>query len=334
MEFRSRNSSEVSRGTNAGGRNAIYSRRRDDAGRSGGGVVRRLHCPALVGFVTAWVFLLGGTAPAVAADQLLFCNQPERIRASGVYADSLLKAGQTYRIFFHYRNGSSKTGPVVVALHGTAKQSLEVKIQKGIGDPHVSPGHAGRQAMARFLKAAERQYVGPNGVRFPLMVKPQQVASGVLTVRGLTQDARLRIYYTHARATVPGARVVAVEAPRRDFTVTLNPDAKRQYFRIGNPEPGMSKHLNGTYGLVYSFKVNAPPGSKVRVAFSPRGGHAGLVGTVGGILHQTRIVGAAAWSLFSETVVGKDGLVVTTLPFGGVFYPVELAFHLVEQAET
>lgn len=184
--------------------------------------------------------------------------------------------------------------------------------------------------MARFMQAPMRQYLGARGVRFPLKVKPQQVASGVLTVRAIGQDARLRIYYSHNNSTVPGARVVAVDAPRRDFTVALNPSSKRQYFRIGKPEPGMSKHLGGTYGLVYSFKVQAPPGSKVRVAFSPRGGQAGVVGTVGGILHKTRIVGAAAWALLSEAVVGKDGLIVTTLPFGGVFYPVELAFQLLE----
>jgi hypothetical protein len=41
-------------------------------------------------------------------------------------------------------------------------------------------------------------------------------------------------------------------------------------------------------------------------------------------------VGAAAWTAFAEAVVSKDGMVLTTLPFGGVFYPVELAFQLLE----
>jgi hypothetical protein len=91
----------------------------------------------------------------------------------------------------------------------------------------------------------------------------------------------------------------------------------------------MSKHLDGTYGMLYAFKVDAPPGRKVRVSFSPRGGHAGLVGSVGGIMRQSRIVGAAGWAVFSEVKVGKSGLVsLTTAPFGGVFYPVELVFQL------
>ena len=80
--------------------------------------------------------------------------------------------------------------------------------------------------------------------------------------------------------------------------------------------------------MVYAFKVTAPPGSRVRVAFSPRGGQAGVVGTVDGVLQQSRIVGAAAWSVFSDLVVGKEGLELLTMPFGGVFYPVELAFDL------
>lgn len=266
--------------------------------------------------------------PVRAADQLLFCNQPERLKASGAYADAPLKAGQSYRIFFHYRNSASTTAPLVVAFQGTTGAPLRLEVKKGMADPHVNPVHAGRQAMARFMKAPSRGYGGKNMVRFPLTLRPQQVASGVLTVRAQKQDARLRIYFRNNQRVVTGARVVAIDAPRREFTVTLRPDAKRQYFRIGKPEPGMSKFLDGTYGLVYSFKVDAPPGRKVRVAFSPRGGHAGLVGTVGGILRQSRIVGAAAWSVFTEAVVGKNGLVVTTVPFGGAFYPVELAFHL------
>jgi hypothetical protein len=272
--------------------------------------------------------LLGaGALPAAAVDQLLFCNQPERIRQGGAHADAQLKAGQTYRIFFHYRNGTRRTGPLVVSVQGTAGKPLPVTVKKGIGDPHTDPGHAGRQAMARFLKAPEKQYVGPGRVRFPITLKPLQVGSGVLTVR-TKEDARLRIYYAHNRNVVKGAKVVAIDAPRREYEVVLTPESGQQYFRIGLPVAAGKTPMDGAYGVAYSFKVNAPPGSKVRVAFSPRGGKAGVVGTVGGLLRQTPIVGASAWARFSDAVVGKDGLVVTTLPFGGVFYPVELAFKL------
>lgn len=280
--------------------------------------------------------LAAATRPARAADKagkadkLLFCNSPEKIRMGGAHADAPLKAGQTYRVFYHYRNGTRATGPLVVAFQSSGRgKPVTLTVQKGTGNPQKDPSEAGRQAMSRFLKSPAKRYVGRGGnARFPVKLKPLEVASGVFTVRP-DQDVRLRIYFRHNKYTVAGARVVAVDAPRRDYMVTLAAGAKRQqYFRIGVPEPGMSKHLGGTYGLVYSFKVSAPPGSKVRVAFSPRGGKAGLVGTVGGVMQQSRIVGAAAWSAFTEAVVGKDGLVVTTLPFGGVFYPVELVFQL------
>lgn len=288
----------------------------------------RRHAGSL-GAVALAALLAGAAGPARAADQLLFCNQPERLKAHGAYADAPLKAGKTYRVFFHYRNNTGGTGPIVVALQGSAGKPLSVKVQKGIADPHRDPARAGRQAMVRFMQAPTRQYRGARGgVRFALKLKPLEVASGVLTVQVQAQDARLRIYYGHNRALVTGARVVAIDAPRRDYSVTLDPASKRQYFRIGRPEAGMSKHLDGTYGMVYSFKVQAPPGSKVRVAFSPRGGQAGIVGTIGGILHKSPIVGAAVWTHFTEAVVGKNGLILTTLPFGGVFYPVELAFQL------
>lgn len=266
-------------------------------------------------------------APARTADQLLFCNQPERLNPGGAYTDSRLEAGRTYRIFFHYRNNASTAGPLVVALQGTAASPLRLEVQKGIADPHRDPAHVGRQAMARFMQAPNRKYAGTSAVRFPLTLKPRLVASGVLTVRTLAQDTRLRIYFRNNERTVPGARVVVVDAPRREYTVTLRPGAQQQYFWIGKQEAGMSQQLDDTYGMVYSFKVDAPMGSRVRVAFSPRGGQAGLAGTFGGIMRQSPIVGATAWALFTEAVVGKSGLVLTTLPFGGVFYAVELALQ-------
>lgn len=91
----------------------------------------------------------------------------------------------------------------------------------------------------------------------------------------------------------------------------------------------MSRHLDGTYGMMYAFKVDAPAGRRVRVSFSPRGGKAGLVGSLNGALRQSSIIPATRWKVFCEAVVGKNGsMVLTTSPFGGVFYPVELVFQL------
>lgn len=75
-----------------------------------------------------------------------------------------------------------------------------------------------------------------------------------------------------------------------------------------------------------SFPLRSQSGQYV--AFSPRGGKSGLVGTVDGAMRQSRIVEAGGGSAFIDAVVGKDGMVITTLPFEGVFYPVELVFQL------
>lgn len=332
----------------------------------------------LAAFATALGLQLAAARPVRAADELLFCNRPERIRMGGTHAETRLKAGRTYRIFFHYKNNTKVKAPLVVALKGEPGQSVSILTRKGIADPQRDPPNAGRQAMARFLKAPQRRYGGRESVRFPIMLKPGQIASGVLLVRVESPErppvlepaepsippvppqepadgqkleqfgreeplepdvlepaedpevpsVRLWIYFRHNRYTVPGARVVSVPSPRRDYQVVLSPKVKRCYFRIGVPEPGMSRHLDGAYGQIYSFKVSAPAGRKVRVAFSPRGGQGGLVGTVDGKLRQSRIVGATAWTVFADAVVSKKGLVITTLPFGGVFYPVELTFQL------
>ena len=161
-----------------------------------------------------------------------------------------------------------------------------------------------------------------------MSVGSRQTASGVITVTAKS-DVRLRIYWRHNKWTVPGARVVAINTPRRQVDVLLIKGQAGERYRIGVPEVGMSKQLDGTYGMVYSFKVDAPLGSRVRVSFSPRGGKAGMVGSVNGSLHQSRIIPATQWKVFCEAVVGKRGLILTTAPFGGVFYPVELVFKII-----
>ena len=123
--------------------------------------------------------------------------------------------------------------------------------------------------------------------------------------------------------------MVAVADPHKQIDVALSADSKSCYYRIGLPDAGSDRRLDGTYGMLYAFKVAAPEGRRVRVLFSPRGGKAGMVGSIGGKMTQSGIVGPAQWAIFCEATVGKNGMVLTTAPFGGVFYPVELLFQLI-----
>jgi hypothetical protein len=282
--------------------------------------------PALtIAFLT--VLLAALTAPAArAAEKLLFCNTPERIRTPGTYADTRLKKGQTYRIFFHYRNSTSGTSPLVLSFKDAKGRPVTLDVRSGIGLPSSDPTLVGRQAMARYLSAPRKRFIAKDGsANIPITLRPKQVASGVMSVVA-DRDVRMRIYFRHDRWSVPGMKVVTIDASRRDMQVALTQKVKRQYRRIGLPEPGAET----IYGLLYAFDVKAPKGSRVRITFSPRGGQAGLVGMLNGTLRQSPII-AAGWKTFAEAVVGPDGrLRLTTSPFGGVFYPVELAFELLK----
>ena len=269
------------------------------------------------------------TAPTVtSSEHLLFCNKPEKIIAAGTHADAMLHAGQTYTVFFHYRNMTRSRGDLVIALSGTPGKPLRFVARRGFGDPQRDPTLAGRQAMARFLSAPEQSYIGRGGAHFSLSVGGRDTASGVVTILAKT-DARLRIYWRHNKWSVPGASIVTLDSPRRAVTIALSRQNRSSYFRIGVPDQGMSKEMDGMYGTLYSFSVQAPLGSRVRVLFSPRGGKAGMVGSINGNMHQSGIVPATQWRIFCEAVVGVHGLRLITAPFGGVFYPVELRFQLI-----
>ncbi len=274
-----------------------------------------------------WLLAVG----AQAQDKLIYCNEPERIRDAGTYADARLLAGQSYTVFYHFRNTSNDTGDFVVQFKSLDEGTFSFSAKQGLADPDSDPPTVGRQAMARFLRAPDKQIFADKGVaRFAYKLINRQVASGVMSIRP-DKNVRMRIYFKHDKWDAPRMRTLVLDSPRHDVDVPLNGDVTKQSFRIGMPERDINKARlrDGSYGMIYAFKIAAPEGRKVRIGFMPRGGKAGLVGMLGGDLIQSEIYEAYERTTFCDATVGPRGeLQFTTSPFGGVFYPVELTFQL------
>lgn len=280
------------------------------------------------GVVLVW---LVGALGARAQEKLIYCNEPERIRDAGTYADAKLVAGQTYTIFYHFRNSSRDSGDFVVQFKSPTDEAFSFSSKQGLADPTTDPPSVGRQAMARYLRAPEKSIVAERGVaRFTYKLAHHQVASGMMTIKP-DKNLRLRIFYKHDKWDAPKMRTLVLDSPRCEIEVPLGPEATRQSFRIGMPERDMnrSRLRDGSYGMIYAFKIAAPEGRKVRIGFIPRGGKSGLVGMLGGDLIMSDIYEAYQRATFCEATIGPKGeLQFTTSPFGGVFYPVELTFQL------
>lgn len=279
-------------------------------------------------FLTAFFLLAALCLPARAQVRLLYCNEPERIRSSGSLATSVLEANVAYQIFYHYRNDSGRADDFVLALNGPGGKPLQFTARRGLADPTSDPPSAGEQAMARFFSRGSTSFLAQDGTaRFAFRLADSQVASGYLTVTTAART-RLQLYFGNNKLPVPGARCVQVESPRTDVEIPLSAENPQQRYRIGVPEGELARSVDGTYGTLYAFKIDAPLGRRVRVSFSPRGGHAGLVGTLNGELLRTPIREAAESATVFEATAGKKGLLFFTVPYGGVFYPVELTFRL------
>lgn len=268
---------------------------------------------------------------ARAQEKLIYCNEPERIRDAGTYADARLLAGQTYTIFYHFRNSSNDTGDFVVQFKSLTDEAFSFTSKQGLADPTSDPPTVGRQAMARYLRAPEKPISAEKGVaRFTYKLSHHQVASGMMTIRP-DKNVRLRIYYKHDKWDAPRMRTLVLDSSRCEIDVPLTTEQARTSFRIGMPERdgNQARLRDGSYGMIYAFKIAAPEGRRVRIAFMPRGGKAGLVGMLGGDLIQSDIYQAYERTTFCDATVGPKGeLQFTTSPFGGVFYPVELTFQL------
>lgn len=274
--------------------------------------------------LTLW--LVSGHARA--QERLIYCNEPERIRSTGSLATSVLEANKTYQIFYHYRNDTGRSGEFVMALHGSLGKPLQFAARQGLADPNSDPPTAGEQAMARFFSRGSRSFTAIDGTaRFAYRLASWQVASGYMTVTPKSR-ARLQLYFGNNASPVPGARCVQVDSPRCDVQIPLSAENGKQVYRIGVPEGDLARKVDGTYGTQYAFQIDAPVGKRVRVTFSPRGGHAGLVGTLNGKLLRTPIQEATKTATVFEATVEKKGILFVTVPYGGVFYPVELTFSL------
>lgn len=274
----------------------------------------------------ALLLLLACALPGRAQDRLIYCNHPEKIRGSGVVGDAWLEPQRTYTVFYHYRNVSGRTADFVVALRRGERGPLGIVVRRGIADPRRDPPTAGRQAMARLFENPERRLVAADGeARFVTRLRDRQVASGVLIVTA-EERARLRLFFNNESKVAPGMRVVVVDSPRHDIEIPLR-GSSRQIYRIGAAEDGVDRTRDGAYGSLYAFRIDAPEGQRVRVSFSPRGGKGGIVAALDGRLVQSGIVPAARRRVLASAVAGKDGLLLMTSPFGGVFYPVELVFE-------
>jgi hypothetical protein len=265
---------------------------------------------------------------AQAQDRLIYCNQPERVRSRGVLASAYLEPGKTYQVFYHYRNETGRSAEFVVALSGTGGGPLAFTARQGLADPTDDPPSAGEQAMARYFNRRDTPLVAQDGTaQFSYRLGHRDVASGVLTITAKTR-AKLALYFGNNDALVPGAQTMIVDTPRCEVEIPLSKINPKQIYRIGKPESGIDSRMDGSYGMIYAFKLDAPVGSRVRVSFSPRGGQSGLVGTLNGALVRSPILQATERAVVCEAKITQSGAVLVTSPFGGVFYPVELTFEL------
>lgn len=272
-----------------------------------------------------------------AQDKLIYCNEPERMRDAGTYANARLLAGQSYTIFYHFRNSSNDTGDFVVQFKSLTDEPFSLSSKQGCADPSGDPPTVGRQAMARFLRAPDKQIAADKGLaRFTYKLTNHQVASGMMAIKA-DKNVRMRIYFKHDKWDAPRMKTLILDSTRQDIDVPLNGELTLHRFRIGMGErdTNQARLRDGCYGMLYSFKIAAPEGRRVRIGFIPRGGKSGVVGMLGGDLIMSEIREAYERVTFCEAVVGPRGEVqFTTSPFGGVFYPVELTFQLLPAAAS
>jgi hypothetical protein len=241
---------------------------------------------------------------------LYFLNKPESIATTQRLAQFEVRSGKQVRIFFHYKNSGRKT------MEFEFKSSQPILGIVGFSF-NGSPGLAGSQAVLEFFQ----NYKVLREVNINHQWLPGQTISGVIE---FTAAKDVQIECKTGNTVNPKTIIGIMDSTESVFSEKIEDHPVK--IRFGGLGPSANI---GQYGVIQKVTVtNASKTTKSVVIYaSPRGGKAVVTWGVNGIYHNTPMIPAKGkYRLATFTLRPGQSLYLTTMPAGGMAYPVELEF--------
>lgn len=260
--------------------------------------------------ITLIVFMATLSTVWAQTKSLYFLNKPESIATKQRLAQLSVQAGEQVRIFLHYRNSGKNT------MYFEFKSNQPVLGVVGFSF-HGSPSIAGSQAALQFFQSSTVL----RDINITHKWKPGQTISGIIE---FTAVQNIQINCRTGDVVNPKTSIGVMDKIESMFSVDVNNNPVK--IRFGGSGPDSNK---GEYGVKQNFTVkNTSTNTKSIIVYvSPRAGKAVVTWGVDGKYHNTPMIPAKGkYRLATFTLRPGQSLCLTTMPAGGIAYPVELEF--------
>lgn len=284
---------------------------------------------------------------------LLVSNNPERLRASGLWYQAPLEPQKAARFLYHHLNGLGWRAALIVEVENPSPSPARVHITEGTGGPSQHEIYSGHVATRLFLshQSAGVGYVAtlPGTSRYAAVVQylgAGDVASGLLEFR-LLDPVPLRL---NLRLASPDEAFLLSDPSRQEparqpaGASFPNPYKKLQgtytlggrwlFLSVGrDPLQDDENHelLAGNYGVTYEMRIEivnpSDHAERAEIAISASAGVAQGVFMIDGAQVETRLLRPYEEAALAKIVVPAAGtrtVKIRTVPEPGSNYPIRI----------
>lgn len=244
---------------------------------------------------------------------LLYLNNPETVKTSGILHQKKYTSNSKVRYFVHYKNGSDKNQKFYMT------SDKKIKNLKKSFSSHFRPEYAGATAVKNFF--TNPKYY--SNLNISSILTPDQTISGIFE-GDIEQGTNIVCKIGNDNNKINSLDVYQLDYElNKNIEISLN---KKQSFKVGEIIDGK---VDGQYGSNINIQVNPKETGILKLSFSPRGGDGILVFMHRGIIHTTKLVSVKKTYDVLAVFVQKDKPeTFTIIPLGGLNYPLRLDFEL------
>ena len=244
---------------------------------------------------------------------LLYLNNPETVKTSGILHQKKYTSNSKVRYFVHYKNGTDKNQKFFMT------SDKKIKNLKKSFSSHTRPEYAGAQAVKNF-------FTNPtvySTLNISSTLQPEETISGIFE-GDIEKDTNVICKLGNENNYINSLDVYQLDYEINKF-LSLNLQQKTS-LKIGEIIDGK---VDGQYGSHINVKIHPKETGILKFSFSPRGGDGILVFMHRGIIHSTKLLPAKKTYDVVAVYVEKDKTeTFTFIPLGGLNYPLRLDFQL------
>lgn len=244
---------------------------------------------------------------------LLYLNNPETVKTSGILHQKKYTSNSKVRYFVHYKNGTEKNQK----FYMTSDKKIN-NFKKSFSS-NYRPEYAGAFAVKNFFSNPMTQTT----LNISSVLEPEETISGIFEGE-IQKDTNIVCKIGNENNKISSLDIYQMDYDiNKKLEISLN---QKYSFNIGEIIDGK---VDGQYGSNINVQINPNQTGLLRLTFSPRGGDGILVFKHKGIIHKTKLLPAKkTYDVITVPVEKNKPETFTFIPIGGLNYPIRLDFEL------